>query len=283
MQATILELIKKSSAFLEKKGVPDPRLSTERLFAHVLGCKRLDLYLKFEQLVSANEVEVLREVIQRRAHREPWQYIVNEVEFGPIRLDCDKRALIPRHETEELLEQLSALLKDTPPKAILDLGTGTGALALGLAVIFPHARVIGVDASVQALELAKHNAEKNKLAHRVDWLFSNWLESLDSKMRFDLIVSNPPYLTEEEWLTAEPEVKNFEPKSALVAANDGIADLLHILEIAPQWLNSGGWLALETGILHPPLLAEKAKMLGYLKTLTREDFSRRPRFFLGKK
>ncbi len=274
---SIREIQSRTQAFFKEKGVPDPKLDTDILIAHSLGLKRLDLYLDLDRPLTEAQLAELRPLVKRRAGREPLQYILGTVEFCGLSLQVDRRALIPRPETEELLELVCERLS-VAPKTILDLGTGTGALALALAAKFPEARVTAVDLSADALALAKENAERLGLADRVDFLEGSWLAPVGSDRRFDLIVSNPPYLTEVEMTTAEPEVVVHEPTSALVSGADGLDDLRVIFAEVSEYLATSGLLALETGIEQTAGLNELSQRAG-LSGESVNDLSGRPRFY----
>lgn len=276
---SILEVIQKTTDFFEQKGVPNPRIDAEWLVAHALGCKRLDLFLRFDKPLTEEELQRIRPLVKRRSLREPLQYIIGHVSFFDLDLLCDKRALIPRPETEELAEWLAT--HATAPKRVLDLGTGTGALALALAKAFPKAEVVAADISEAALSLAKENALRNDLDGRVTFVRSDWFESVDGT--FDLIVSNPPYLTDEEVQSSEPEVKDHEPWSALAASAEGISDLKTILIDGFSRLNDGGMIACETGIAQHEKLKQIADATGYAESLSLNDLHRRSRFFIVKK
>jgi release factor glutamine methyltransferase len=279
---TIREIKQKTEAFFEAKGVPNPKLDTDLLIAHTLEIKRLEIYLDLDRPLTEAQLDSLRVFVKRRANREPLQYILGTTAFMGLELKVDPRALIPRYETEELVELLRERVGDTPPKRILDLGTGSGALALALATEYPEAAVVAVDLSAEALSLAKENAQKLGLADRITFYEGSWLEPLPEGECFDWIISNPPYLTEEEMTTAEPEVVAHEPKSALVSGVDGLNDLRLIFEQAPRFLNAGGLLALETGIAQSAELDVLAKAAG-LSGESVEDLSGRPRFYFASK
>jgi len=278
---SLLEVVRKTEGFFTQKGMENPRLNAELLFAHGLGCKRLDLYLQFDRPLDEAFLEKMRPLVARRGKGEPLQYILGEVEFFGLRLKVDERALIPRPETEELAEWLIAQGQEKPPTRILDLGTGTGALALALATAFPEAQVWAVDQSTEALALAQENAERLELAGRVSFAQSNWFEALEAGSHFDWIVSNPPYLTDEEWQSAAIEVRDWEPRAALVAPEEGTADLAHILTEAREWLAPEGRVALETGIAQHAQLGQIAEAQGYTRTESRQDLSGRDRFFIA--
>ena len=279
---SLLEVLRKTEAFFAKKEVPSPRLNAELIFAHVLKCPRLRLYLEFDRPLSADVLDRARPLVARRAQREPLQYVLGQTEFADLTLSCDRRALIPRPETEELFELLKTRLAATPPRSILDLGTGTGALALALARAFPDAEVWAADLSADALALARENAARNALSERVRFFESDWYAGLPEHT-FDLIVSNPPYLTAEETESAAPEVRAYEPHGALTAANNGLADLRKIFSGAPARLNPNGLLATETGIAHHAALEALAESLGFKTRESRNDLSHRPRFYFAQK
>lgn len=276
---TVLEIIKKTTDFLAAKGVESARLNAETIIGHALGLKRMQLYLQFERTLAEPELDKIRPLVRRRGQREPLQYILGEVEFAGVKLKVDRRALIPRPETEMLIDLLKTRLT-TPPKAVLDLGTGTGAIALALATLWPEAVVTAVDESEDALALARDNASAAGLAQRVSFISSDWFKSVPAG-RFDLIVSNPPYLTADETADAQPEVRDFEPKSALVAGEAGMSDLLTIIAKAPDYLAAGGVLALETGIAQHAQLAAAVERAGLKNFASIKDLTGRDRFVMA--
>ena len=211
--SSLLEIIKKTTDYLGGRGVESPRLNAEHLIGHALGLKRMALYLQFERVLTEAELETIRPMVRRRAQREPLQHILGETDFFGLKLKTDRRALIPRPETELLVELVTQLLS-AAPATVLDLGTGGGAIALALARHWPAARVTAVDASDDALALAGENATALGLAERVTLLRSDWCAALPAEARFDLIVSNPPYLSAAETAAATPEVRDFDPSAA---------------------------------------------------------------------
>lgn len=278
--ATVLEIIKKTTDFFAAKGVESARLNAETIIGHALGLKRMQLYMQFERVLADPELDKIRPLVRRRGQREPLQYILGEVEFAGVKLKVDRRALIPRPETEMLVELIKARLA-TPPKTVLDLGAGTGALALALAAFWPEAVVTAVDASEEALALARENTAANGMAERVSCVRSDWFEGVPATARFEVIVSNPPYLTETETNEAQPEVKDFEPKSALEAADEGLRDLLKIVTSSPRYLAPGGLLALETGIAQHAALAQAISQAGLTRYESIKDLTGRDRFVLA--
>ncbi len=278
---TVIEILQKTAAYFERAGIEQARLDAEWLMAEVLKCKRLDLYLRFDEPLSEESLAALRPLVRRRANREPLQHIIGHVDFYGLRLRSDTRALVPRPETEWLVERLVEQLQESPPERIADLGTGTGALALGLAKAFPNARVDAVERSAGALALARENTDACDLARRVDLHQGSWFEPLAGRC-YDLIVSNPPYLSEADWESAEPEVARFDPKEALVAPEAGLSDILFLMEAAPAFLAPGGLLAIETNADQHAMLSERAREHPYVQVSAEKDFSGRYRYMFLK-
>jgi release factor glutamine methyltransferase len=274
---TLLEILRKTETFLASKGMESARLEAELLLSSSLGLKRLDLYLQHDRLLPETELEPIRGLIMRRAKREPLQYITGSVEFADIVLKTDRRALIPRPETEQLVEILQQ--RNESPSTILDLGCGTGAIGLALAAHFKESRVTLVDLSQDALSLATENVRANQLQERVQLLQSDWFQNVEG--RYDWIVSNPPYLTEEEWGSADPEVREFEPRSALVGGDLGLDPYRILFSQGREYLNPGGFMALETGIDMHPELIQLAEQHGWTSIQSVEDLSQRKRFFFA--
>jgi len=279
---SLLEIIRKSTEFLAGKGVESPRLQSELLVGHALGLQRMQLYVQFERLLTEAELETVRPLLRRRAQGEPLQYIMGWTEFHGLRLKVDRRALIPRPETELLVERLIERNVISSGR-ILDLGTGSGAIALALAKQYPEAKVVAVDCSEAALELARENAAQSGLAERVEYIRSDWFSAVPSEARFDLIVANPPYLSAEETAATAPEVKNFEPASALTSGGpDGMQDLERIIAAAKDFLAPGGLLALETGISQHPTLLARAREAGFSEPESLRDLTGRDRFIFAR-
>lgn len=281
---TVLEVVRKSTDFLSRKLVENPRLNAEWLVAHALGIGRMELYLQFDRPLRMDELGKMRGFVARRGKREPLQYILGQTQFHNLTVKCDHRALIPRPETEQLVEYV----KDSGPEIdedirILDLGTGTGVIGLSLAMHFPRSYVVAVDESADALELAKENAFHCGLQNRLEFVRSNWYEKLGNEGLFDLIVANPPYLTQAELDEAESEVKDFEPLSALVAGHEGLDDLLVIIKGAHPRLQNSGTLWLETGIDQHEALLDACKEIGYSEIESINDWSGHPRFVRARK
>ena len=262
------------------KGVENPRLNAELLVGRVLGLPRMQLYLQFERLVTEPELAQIRPLVKRRSQREPLQYILGETEFFHLKLKIDRRALIPRPETEQLCELITRRLP-APPATILDLGTGSGAIALGLAAFYPHAVVTALDVSEAALDLAGENARALGLSGRTRLLCSDWFAALEPGARFELIVANPPYLSEQEIAAAMPEVRGHEPHVALSSGPDGMTALSRIITDAPNFLSETGLLALETGVDQQAALREYAAAAGFARVESLRDLNDHERHLLA--
>ena len=277
---TVLDIIKRTTDFFASKGIESPRLNAELLIGHALSRKRMQLYLEFERPLAEPELETIRPLVRRRAQHEPLQYILGETDFCGLTLKVDRRALIPRPETEQLVEQVQAACPAAPAR-ILDLGTGSGAIALALARAFAQASVVATDTSDDALALARENAGAAGLGSQVALVKSDWFSALPPGELFDVIVSNPPYLSADETAETAPEVRNHEPIAALTAGEAGLADLAKIIACAPPFLGAGGLLALETGIAQHARLLELLRAAGFSRSESKRDLTGRDRFVLA--
>jgi release factor glutamine methyltransferase len=277
---TLLEIIRRSTEFLESKGVENPRLNAELLIGRALNLARMQLYLQFERLLTEPELERIRPLMKRRSQREPLQYILGDQEFFRIHLKVDRRALIPRPETEQLCELITQRLT-APPATILDLGTGSGAIALALGTFYPQASVVAVDVSAEALALARENAAALGLEARTRLIQSDWFAGLEGAERFELIAANPPYLSAAETSATAPEVQAHEPGVALSPGPDGTEALVRIFAEAPRFLTDSGLLAVETGPEQHPRVQELATAAGFTRVESSRDLNGRPRHFLA--
>jgi release factor glutamine methyltransferase len=250
---TILHLVRWSAAWLEGKGIPRARLDVELLLADVLGMDRLRLYLQFDRPLVDEELAAFRGRLRRRGGREPLQYILGRTAFRELALRTDARALIPRPETEELVGAVLAWAVEQPGEgrrlAALDVGTGTGAIALSLALEGPFRWVVATDRSPDALALARENRGAVDLPSgaEVEFREGSLFDPLAAGDRFDAIVSNPPYIADAEWEGLQPEVRDWEPRLALTSGAQGLELLEALVAGAPDRLRPGGLLALEIG------------------------------------
>jgi release factor glutamine methyltransferase len=279
---TVLEVIKKTADFLASKGVDSPRLNAETLVGHALNLTRMKLYLQFERMLTEKELEIIRPLVRRRSQREPLQYILGNVDFSGLKLKVDKRALIARPETEFLIEKIKDRLVSKSPANILDLGTGSGAIALALAKHFSEAFITAIDASEDALNLATDNIQFLGFTERIKPLLSTWFDSIPPHSTFDLIVSNPPYLTSLEVSQAMPEVNKYEPHSALIAEEDGLKDIKTILSQAKPYLAPHGLIAIETGENQHNAIRAIALAAGFTEFESAKDLASKDRYvFIG--
>jgi release factor glutamine methyltransferase len=279
---TVLEIIKRSTEFLAKHGVESARLNAELLIGHALALKRMQLYLQFERPLTEHELAVIRPLVKRRSEREPLQYIIGHTEFCGLKLKVDRRALIPRPETELLVELIKESCASQPPSRVLDLGTGSGAIILALGHAYPSAELVAIDASADALALAQENAATLGLSERVRWAKSDWFSAVDAgEPPFGLIVSNPPYLSDEEVAATEPEVRKHEPHAALGSGPSGLEAIATIVREARARLVPGGRLALETGPSQHAAILELVRAAGYATGESRKDLTGRDRFILA--
>ncbi|MBI5286175.1 MAG: peptide chain release factor N(5)-glutamine methyltransferase [Deltaproteobacteria bacterium] len=262
---TVLEVIHKTTDYLRAKGIEDARLNAELLLAHLLKVNRLGVYLNYDRPLDERELEGLRELIKQRTKRKPLQYIIGRQGFWSLELKVNANVLIPRPETELLVEEtlktvassqwsvVREKIRNNSPLTthhsplILDLCTGSGCIAIALAVELPNAMVYAVDKSEAALKVAMENAEEYKVADRITFLLGNPYQSLQGNHRFDLIVSNPPYIRSGDINGLQPEVRDYEPVSALDGGEDGLEVIRRIITDAPTYLKEKGWLILEVG------------------------------------
>ncbi len=243
---TIKRLLKWTTDFFASKGIDTPRLDGEVLLAHSLDYSRIDLYIHHDQPLNKEELNRFRELVKKRAAREPIAYIIGKREFWSLELAVTPDVLIPRPDTECLVEAaLEVMPSECTGKRILDLGAGSGAVILALAKERPENTFMAVEAMPKALEIARANAKTNDL--QVEFFLGSWFEPIYCLDRFDIIVSNPPYIATEELQTLQPEVAGYEPVSALDGGPDGMDDLSRIIARAPEHLVKGGWLLLEMG------------------------------------
>ncbi|CNJ33538.1 peptide chain release factor N(5)-glutamine methyltransferase [Yersinia aldovae] len=253
-----------------------PKRDAEILLSFVTGRARTYLLAFGETELTAEQLPLLDQLAQRREQGEPIAYLVGEREFWSLPLSVSSATLIPRPDTECLVEQALAHLPSTPCR-ILDLGTGTGAIALALACERPDCAVIGVDINTDAVALARHNAEKLAI-NNVDFLQSSWFDSVNG--RFTLIASNPPYIDANDPHLNEGDVR-YEPHSALVAKAEGIADLAEIIRQAPAYLEPNGWLMLEHGWQQANAVQKRLQETGFSAVKTYKDYGNNDRVTLG--
>jgi release factor glutamine methyltransferase len=272
---TVRDLLVAATDELEQAGVPSPRVDAEWLLAHALGVSRTELYSNGDEPPEDRE-QVFRELVARRATREPLGYVLGEWGFRRLTLQVDPRVLIPRPETEVVVERCLELLVDNAAPRVLDVGVGSGAIALAIADEHPGARVVATDNSSGALAVAEENRARAGLALRVELVHGELFAGLEGP--FDLIVSNPPYVRPEEVDSLQPEVARFEPREALIA--HGVTEA--IVEQALPRLVPGAPLVLETGDGDACDVAALLAALGYDDVRIGEDLAGRERVVDGR-
>ena len=278
IKMTLLEVLQSTTGYFTKHKIESPRLNAEHLIAHALKMSRLELYLQFETRLNEQELAQLRELVKRRAQGEPLQHLLGTVEFCGQTFLIDKRALVPRPETEELVEFLKSQISN-PKVQILDVGTGSGVIALSLAMEFPKAEVLAVDISDEALALARENAAGLGLHERVRFQKGDLLENLTE--RFDLIVANLPYVSMNDRHLLAREVLH-DPEVALFAGPTGDELVRRLIEQATGHLHSGGLLALEIGINQGERLTELLRQKNYHDIEAKKDYSGISRFLVAR-
>jgi release factor glutamine methyltransferase len=277
---TVLEVLQSTTGYFQKRNIDSPRLNAEHLLGHVLGRKRMELYLDFERRLLESELAPLRELVKRRGLGEPLQHLLGTVEFCGRSFRCDKRALVPRPETEQLVELLISHLKsEISYSRMIDVGTGSGVIALTLAAEFPKTEVIAADISEDALMLARENAERLDLADRVRFLRNNLLEGVQPG--FDVIVANLPYVSTEDRENLSREVLH-DPEVALFAGARGDELMRQLIAQAPSWLQPGGMLAMEIGIGQSEALVAALAEKNYRDISTEKDYSGVIRFLFAR-
>lgn len=282
---TVLEVIQRSTEYLTRKGVESARLQAELLLAYVLRVPRLRLYLEFERVLTDAERDTLRELVRRRGAREPLQYLLGTVNFCGLELRVTPAVLIPRPETELLAERAWTFLAgrggDESPPAALDFGTGSGCLAIALAVHCPAAQVTATDISAAALEVARANAARHAVEARIRFLTGEGFAALAPEARFDLIVANPPYIPSAEIARLQPEVRDHEPRLALDGGPDGLTVLRRLATEGRAWLKPGGRLMTELGDGQAECAVELFGAAGWTGVAVENDWTNRPRMLVA--
>ena len=282
---TVLEGIQKSAEFLAKKGVESSRLQAELLLAHLLKLPRMKLYLNFERVLTPAETDGLRELVRRRGQREPLQHILGSTSFCGFEIAVNRHVLIPRPETELLAEAGWKFLStiNPQPSTTLDFGTGSGCLAIAIVLKTPGTQVHAVDVSGDALELAKQNAASHQLTGRIDFSQGDGFAALPPEVKFDLIVSNPPYIPSAEIETLEPEVRDFDPRGALDGGVDGLDFYRRLAVEAGAFLKPAGKLMLEFGEGQAAALREIFEKQKWVVEAVLPDYTRRERIFIARR
>lgn len=275
----LLDVLRGAENYLAARGVENARLNAEHLLAHTLGIRRMELYLQFDRALGESERAPLREMVRRRGTREPLQHILGTVGFHGRTFACDKRALIPRHETEQLVEIVIEIAKaKSGASTMLDVGTGSGIIALTLALELPNAVIHATDTSCDALALAAENATRHGLAGRITFHQTDLLPPDNSQ--FDLIVANLPYIPACDIAGLAEEVRH-DPPSALDGGPDGLGIIRRLIEATPDRLTPGGALLLEIGTGQSDAVATMMEERKFRDISIRRDYQDIPRFAAG--
>lgn len=263
---TVLEILNRTKVFFEKKGVPDARLDAEYIISHGLGMKnRMDLYLNFEKPLTAAELDTLRPLVARRANREPLQHIVGDTSFRGHIIKCDPRALIPRPETESLVDMAIERLKGVESPFIVEVGTGTAAISIACAKEIAGAKVLATDISDEALSLARENAQANGLNEELTFAQGDLLEAVTSSAKIDCLIANLPYIPDGEKGKLQPEVDKFDPALALYGGPDGLDLVRKLLQQTEGKLSAGAPVLLEIGSEQAEVLKNEANNYPWLE------------------
>jgi release factor glutamine methyltransferase len=309
---TVLEGIRKSADFLAKKEIESPRLHAELLLAHVLRLPRMKLYLDFARALSPAETDALRELVVRRARREPLQHITGATSFCGLEIAVNRSVLVPRPETELLAEAGWSFLStlNSQPSTALDFGTGSGCIAIALAAKCPGAKIVALDVSAEALDVARRNASQNQVAERIEFLHGDGFAALQNVGQasclsptatavssgsengetgwkpvplFDLIASNPPYIPSAEIAALEPEVRDFDPRGALDGGADGLDFYRRLAGEAQAFLKLGGRIMLEFGDGQAAAVREIFENQKWVVESVKADYSQRARILIAGK
>ncbi len=273
---TILSLLEWSTGALRDRGVADARLNAELLLCRILGCKRIDLYLKFDKMLTDQELAAYKVLFKRRLANEPIQYILGETEFMGLRLSVDTRVFIPRPDTELLVEEArrEALERPDDRRKVLDIGTGSGNVAIAMAAGVEGCVVDAIDSSDEALEVARANVTFHNLEHRITLIQADIRGDAISRLRppYDLVLSNPPYIPEEEFQTLPAEIREHEPQGATRVAGDGLEFYRTIAVRGAQLLRTGGRMIVEIGYNQSETVPEIFRKEGYKSISTVRDY-----------
>lgn len=297
---TVLEILNRTKVFFEKKGVPDARLDAEYIISHGLGMKnRMDLYLNFEKPLTAAELDTLRPLVARRANREPLQHIIGDTSFRGHIIKCDTRALVPRPETEELVDMAKKSLEGVSAPFVVEVGTGTGAIAISCAKEIEGAKVLATDISEDALALARENAEANGLGESTEgasltFAQGDLLDAVTGDIvakivgasassatlpKISCLIANLPYIPDSEKGKLQPEVDKFDPELALYGGPDGLTLVRKMLQQTEGKLNAGAPIFLEIDSEQAPMLEAEAPQYPWLEfTGSHKDFCGNVRF-----
>ncbi|TFB11642.1 peptide chain release factor N(5)-glutamine methyltransferase [Candidatus Marinimicrobia bacterium MT.SAG.3] len=280
----IKDLLDRSTEYFDSKGIESPRLNAEWLLAHTLGKKRIELYLQFDRLLTKSETDAYRSLIRERVKNKPLQYIIGETDFMGIKIEVDENVLIPRPETEQLVELALERLKTHNGRAIkiLDVGTGSGNIAIALAKFLPAVTITAIEISEKAIAVATRNAEQNEVADRINFIIHDIKSDEFTHTGFDMIISNPPYISLETMSSLSPDVREWEPETALTDFSDGLDMISEVIKLSMGRLNENGIILLEIGgNRQSEPLKKMLSKAGYSNIKIESDYNSHARFASG--
>lgn len=276
---TVARVLNWSVAFLAEHGSDSPRLDAELLLAHSCGCRRIELYTNYERPLTMPERSRMRDLVQRRAAAEPVAYLIGYREFFGLDFEVNAAVLVPRPDTETLIRETLDVLKASDSARVLEIGTGSGCIAVSLAVNYAGAMFDAVDISPDALAVARRNAEKHRVSDRIRFVESDLYENVQGA--FDVIVSNPPYVTSAEYETLDADVKDHEPAAALVGGVDGLDIVRRIVDGCASHLETNGRLILEIDDRQAEAVAALLTEQGFATVRIERDLSGHQRVVHG--
>jgi release factor glutamine methyltransferase len=283
---TTRRLLAWTTEYFQRKGLDNPRLAAEMLMAHVLGVPRIRLFMDMDRPASPGEKSAFRDLVERAARHEPVDYLVGQAPFYSLMLEVNPSVLVPRPSTETLVDHVISHVRATPgfhSPFIADVGTGSGAIAIAVAKNLPGCRILATDLSERALEVARRNAARHGVADRIDFAHGDLLEPLAGR-RFHFLLSNPPYISDAEWLEVAPNVKDYEPVTALRGGADGLEYIRPLIARADGHLEESGHLAIEIAASQKQAVLELATAAGNLTNLrVLADHEALPRVLVAEK
>jgi release factor glutamine methyltransferase len=275
---TVARLLDWTAKYLAEKGSESPRLDTEVLLAHSLACKRIDLYTRHDEVVTEDSRQRFKSLIRQRIEGCPVAYLVGRKEFYSLEFEVTRAVLIPRPDTETVVDECLKLAKEMPEPTVLDIGTGSGCLAVAVAKYCKQARVTAIDVSAEALQVAARNAAKHSVAERIHFVPGDLYGPLPDGERFDFVLSNPPYVPHDDIAGLAAGVRDFEPHLALDGGRDGLEMLGRLVSGAPARLKPGGYLIVEIGSPQEKPAREQIQAVqGFALAKTVHDSSGHPR------
>ena len=281
---TVLEALNGASDYLQNKGIKSSRLNAELLLSHILNCKRLELYLSFDRPLQKSEIDSYRELLKRRSTFEPLQYIIGKVEFYGLEFEVNQSVLIPRPETELLVEAVIESVAKDERINILDIGSGSGNISIALAKNIPSCTVVGIDISEEAIETSTRNAKLNGVESQLMFVKKNILNGIEiNENSFDVVVSNPPYVSVADFVNLDPELRLYEPQIALTDESDGLSFYRNISVLSRSLLKNNGKLFFEIGAGQSDAVKKILIDSDYKNIVIIKDYSDIERVIIGEK